>query len=179
MCFFLTIGVAGDSADSAELAVPRGFALSQVENKSILSKLPKNYRTFVLTSGMCSCDLYRRRTQRSEDPTEFLRRKYRKKGWSEARVDRAIDQASTHAAARGKTQFVGLRPDAAEIVANFAHVAGRVVLIVHFYGGDVEQETISVGDSRSVSSHEFVASPFPFDEDELIWVIDSERCCHA
>jgi hypothetical protein len=120
---------------------------------------------------MCSCGLYHRQTERGKNPSEYLRRKYKKKGWSNARIERAISQSTKHRRAHGRIAFVGLHPDAAAIVADIAHQSGRVAVIAHFYNGDVEQEQINLGKPRSVTSSELLAGSFSFDEDELIWVL--------
>jgi hypothetical protein len=171
MCYFLTLGVPAKCADVMNSTAPRGFALNLVQNQSVLAQLPPDFRTYHLTSGMCSCDLYRRHSKRAEDPSEFLRRKYRKKGWSDSRIERAVEQSSKHA--KHKKPFVGLRPDAATIVGELARKTGRVAVIAHFYHGDTEQEAIRLGPVRSVTNEELLAARIPFDEDELIWVTDS------
>jgi len=172
MCYFLTLGVPAKSADIMTSAAPRGFAIGLVQNRSVLAQLPPEFRTYLLTSGMCSCALYRRRSKRTEDPSEFLRRKYRKKGWSDSRIERAVEQASK-AKARNESPFVGLRADVATIVAEIAHQTGRVAVIVHFYNGDTEDEMLTLSTARSFAAFELLTSSFPFDEDELIWVTGS------
>ena len=96
--------------------------------------------------------------------------KYKKKGWSNARIERAIDQTVKQRHAKGKSSFVGLRPDVATIVADIARQAGRVAVIAHWYSGNTEEETITLSAHRSIADDDLVAGSFPFDEDELIWV---------
>lgn len=173
MCYFLTLGVAAKCADVMKNAAPRRYALDLVQNQSVLAQLPSEFQTYVLTSGMCSCGLYNRATKRAADPGEFQRRKYRKKGWSQARIERAITQAAKHAEAAERKSFVGLHPEAAAIVTDIAKRAGRVAVIVHFYNGDLETESFTLRPSRSITGAELLNSSFPFDEDELIWVTNS------
>ena len=173
MCYFLTLGVPAKFAAVMQDAAPRGYALGLVQNRCVLAQLPADFRTFLLTSGMCSCGLYQRKAKRFENPTEYQRRKYREKGWSEARIERAISQAAKHAETAGRNSFVGLHPEAAAIVTDIAERAGRVAVVVHFYNGDLETESFTLRPSRSITGAEFLNSAFPFDEDELIWVTNS------
>ncbi len=174
MCYFLTLGVPGKSAHFMSSAAPRGFALGLSENKSVLSQLPVDFRTYLLTSGMCSCGLYHRQTKRGTNPSEFLRQKYKQKGWSNARIERAIDQTTKQRQGKGKISFVGLRPDVATIVTDIARQAGRVAVIAHWYGGNTEEETITLSAPRSIADDDLAARSFPFDEDELIWVMGTK-----
>jgi hypothetical protein len=145
MCFFLTIGVPADNASRLEDAIPRGLAVHPVANPSILRMLPAGYRTFVLTSGSCSCDLYRAPTPAigaTEDHAAKLRRKYARRGWSEAKIQRALAQAAVRP--EPEEPFVGLRPDVRQLLARLVEEIGELALVNHWYNGDVETEEFEV-----------------------------------
>lgn len=146
MCFFLTIGVPGGDVAVLEAAVPRGLAVSLIENQSVLRRLPADYRTYVLISGMCSCGLFmepaRAKKHTAETHAAKLRRRYAKLGWSQAKVERAVAQAS--ARPEPEQEFVGLRPDVRELLADVAEQVGALALVVHWYDGLIDTEKFEI-----------------------------------
>jgi hypothetical protein len=137
MCFFLTIAVPEEHADQMFDTFGPGFHLGPTANESVLSALPARYTARVLTSGGCSCDLYvRSGTADDANPSEHLRRKYAKRGWSDAKIARAVEQATQ---AKPLT-FSGLRKDVIEQLGTLCAAAGGVAVVVHWYTGDVERE---------------------------------------
>jgi hypothetical protein len=147
MCFFVTIGIPDGGAADVEESVPRGFALDRVANRSVLAKLPAHYRTYLLTTGGCSCALFSESASRvnvaAEDHATQLRRKYAKRGWSEAKVERAIAQAASKLDIN-EQRFVGLRSDACELLATFAERVGALAIVVHWYDGPLDTEKFAV-----------------------------------
>src|SRR3954470_11273974 len=113
MCYFVTVAVPVEQAAALEKSIPRGLALHPVAPGSILRVLPAGYRAYVLTSGMCSCELFRApeppANEGRRESAARLRRKYAKRGWSDAKAARALAQAASHATP--EQTFVGLRPD--------------------------------------------------------------------
>src|SRR5262245_19998354 len=114
MCFFLTIAVPAKHVDRIGEMFGRGFQSYQSLNATITAALPPDHVAYHVTSGMCSCDLYARPNSRPDsDPMVHLRRKYEKRGWSESKIARAIEQteASRSKSARAAS---GLRADVVE-----------------------------------------------------------------
>jgi hypothetical protein len=143
MCDFLTLGLPRSAVALARQQFGRGFALPPTANPDILRELPCSYGAVLVTSGMCSCNLDTRPghswpPQPSEDA---VRAKYRARGWSEAKIDRAVQ------AARGRAprqSFSGLRPDVASGVVRLAQGGVSVALVVHEYSGLVETERLTL-----------------------------------
>ena len=146
MCFFLTIAVPEAHAERMQETfggVGGGFELRAMTNVSVLSALPSRFAARFLTLGGCSCDLYARPRASHEtdaDAEAHLRRKYAKRGWSEAKIARAIEQTSATAGARTATS--GLREDVIELLLALCDAAGSVAVFVHWYSGDVNDERI-------------------------------------
>src|SRR4029077_12012849 len=94
----------------------------------------------------CSCDLFRRPASSNKETAEThaddLRRKYAKRGWSQAKVERAVTQAS--ARPQPEEPFIGLRPDVRELLADLAEEVGELAIAVHWYNGDIETEKFNV-----------------------------------
>src|SRR4051794_15015277 len=111
MCFFLTISVPEKYFDRIPEAFGHGFELRPAENTSLLAALPSRHVAYVLASGGCSCDLYAC-PKSSDQAREHLRRKYAKRGWSDGKIARALEQAAHQQQKRSKrVAFSGLRDD--------------------------------------------------------------------
>jgi hypothetical protein len=167
MCFFLTIAVPAGCAGEFEAAIPRGLAALPCDNRSLQSQLPRDFSTFLLTSGGCSCDLFRRNSVElpSPDP-ERLRKRYEKRGWSAAKIERALKDAShSH---RALSSFVGLRADVRDLLAELVARHGEVAVVVHFYHGDVDAERFEPLPKAHWSVAEMRSSDNAIREDEIV-----------
>lgn len=134
MCYFITVGLAEDKAEFLERHVPRGFHIAAIENASVLQQMGQGFRTYLLTSGGCSCDLFTESSRSSEeDKRQRLRHKYERMGWSAARIERALEQ---RAKSRGAASSPGLRIDVQRFLGQLAEVAGQVAVVAHWYGGE-------------------------------------------
>lgn len=82
-----------------------------------------------ITSGMCACDLY----QPSEKPPKLdqMRKRYLKKGWSEAKIERALQSRQSKPLKRR-----GLRNDMKLWFSKCALVTGTLHFGVRWVDGD-------------------------------------------
>lgn len=98
----------------------------------------------VTERGNCGCGLYRLEDDDSDsEPTweeelEQRRKRYRAKGWGEAKIRRALE-AVEHSAKhidRGREPFTGLRPDVGAVIERAAALDPAMELLVHMADGD-------------------------------------------
>ena len=170
MCYFIALGVPA-TADSRLLdEFGRGFMLLPTSSASICRALPSAFKARLLTSGMCSCDLYvKPGIQPPETPTEELRTRYRKRGWSEVKIDRAVSQATAKSEIV-QPAFSGLRADVAAGVVAVAQSEGSIALVVHWFSGDVETEGFAVSPGPRLRGADFYAAAESLPADTLVWV---------
>jgi hypothetical protein len=168
MCFFLTIAVPSQHADRISEAFGRGFQISASTNPSVAAALPARYEARLVTSGMCSCGLYARpNSVERADPATHLRRKYEKLGWSEAKIERAIEQAAA-SASKSNPPNSGIRADVIKRLGTLCHAAGSVAILVHFYNGDVESERLTLGQPIYCGCDDLAARAQTLDEDQVL-----------
>jgi hypothetical protein len=168
MCFFLTIAVPAKHVDDIVGTFGRGFQTHHSVNAAVSAALPEGYVAHVLTSGMCSCDLYARPGGAAADsPADHLRRKYEKRGWSEAKIVRALKQAE---AAQSKSQrpICGVRADVVERLQSLCQSGGGVALLVHWYNGDIDTERFSPSGPESCRCDELPARAQELREDVVV-----------
>jgi hypothetical protein len=169
MCYFITLGLPTTAENLARDEFGRGFMLLPTSNPSIRQVLPASFQALLLTSGMCSCDLYAKPGARSaERSTDGLRARYRKRGWSDAKIHRAVQASS-----KGRTTpvaFSGLRADIAAGVVSIVRAGVSIVWVVHWYSGDVEAESFTLNGGPRYRGPAFQAAAESLPADTLIWV---------
>lgn len=88
--------------------------------------------------------LYARpRSPLSGNREQRLRRKYAKRGWSEAKIERAIAEAGVEE--QVAMSFSGLAPVVVEGLQALCASAGEAAVVVHWYRGDTESAGLSLG----------------------------------
>src|SRR5688500_7852026 len=111
MCFFVTLAVPSQYVDRIGEVFGRGFQTHSTANPSVMAGLPAGYAARLITSGMCSCDLYGRpHSAEAPDSAAHLRRKYEKRGWSETKIKRALEQVTAKESKTNRAQS-GFRSD--------------------------------------------------------------------
>jgi hypothetical protein len=145
--------------------LPRGVVAAPASDSAVAARVGERYDTLFITSGGCSCDLFRgaRDGQPGRDP-EAMRRKYQKLGWSAAKIERALASNASHGSSTRR--FLGLRADVRDWMACVAERVGEVVVIAHWFGGSVD-EAFDVAPGPSVSPRDFRTGNPPVKPDEL------------
>ena len=167
MCYFITVGLAEDKAESLERHVPRGFHIAAIENASVLQQMGHGLRAYLLMSGGCSCDLFAEPSRVSEEEErQRLRHKYERMGWSAARIERALEQ---RAESREAASSPGLRTDVQRFLGQLAEGVGQVAVVVHWYGGeDVQEARLHCRQGMVVSPEIALAGKLELKADEIV-----------
>ncbi len=159
MCYFITIAVPKNKAENFEKTVPRGLHIGATSNRTLKNHLPDDVSLYLVMSGGCSCDLFSENSKgiRNDDLEEHvakLRRKYQKKGWSEAKTERAIAQAMKGATSSAGKEKSGLRFDVREFLAGLLNDMKEIGVFVQWYGGNVESEDVIVKQGPKISGYQ-------------------------
>jgi hypothetical protein len=169
MCYFITLAVPQRHAAVVGETAPRGLTIYSTANRSLRESLPADHETFLITSGMCSCGLYPAPSA-AEQPAsreEHLRQAYAGRGWSQAKIDRAVAQSLAHKK-QGSPRFVGYRADVVEFVRAIVTQTSVAALLAHFYDAGVEDARIVVGKPLGITPDRLAqAAPDP---DQWLWI---------
>ena len=148
MCYFLTIGVRADGAVliDGKHERPRHvcrLTIAPAFNPSVASLFPRGDRLFWVVCGMCSCDLYPPGGISKHTNFDRERNKYSAKGWSEAKIDRAMKAklAPRLTVARPRRNDTP-RELLHDLLINLSARDGGVRIFAHFYKGDQNEEKI-------------------------------------
>lgn len=151
MCHFLTIAVPEKTVPEVPGKFRQKIHFTAHRNRSVTEHAPADWTSFTATSEGCSCDFYRA-SDDSSDHRSKLAKKYRKKGWSETKIQRALENLKV-----APTRTAGLRDDIVDLTTELAHAFGQVRLSLHWYSGDIETEKFVLRDAGQVTLQDFRA----------------------
>ncbi len=164
MCSIVYVGVSGYRGDAMQLFMQAGFKTASISNPTA-GALPGSIR-FEVTVGGCSCALYSGGEVTTAKDPDQLRRKYEKKGWSAAKIDRALASATrSHTTPQldprdHRSQFVSA-------VKALVEGGGYVTLLAHFFDGSFSAPFAILGSTR-IELGEYAKTRNSFPEDSLV-----------
>ena len=170
MCYFITIAVDEKHESTLKQKLRSSFRLSPSENPYIKARLKPQDVSFVMADGMCACGLFRQpQLVENEDREEKLRLKYskpkyKKLGWTEAKIERAIADILSKPA----NEFSGLRADLRWQLCDLVADVGRVLILVHFYSGDTETDEVQIKSTKAITCEDLRDNDAIVDEDSLV-----------
>ena len=165
MCYFVTVGVPAQSAARVSEAFGPDLRIGPTANPSVLAALPYGFTAHLVTNGHCSCNLYGkpRSTADEQAAAQHLRQKYAKKGWSEAKFARAMAQVP-------RDRLFGLSADLVPRLQALCEVTGFVAVVVHWFSGGVEDESLTLTRGLAAGSADLPARAAALVEDEVLYV---------
>lgn len=158
MCDFITGILAGSfELDKVKiLADPFSIVLIPIENRSVAKFLKPGEFYFYMTKGPCACgtDLcgYKEEVQSIEKAFSHLdqkEKKYRKKGWGNAKIERWRSQQILHRRSGDEPLKVYPGADCIRFTEFFKTLfektkVSKVGLLLHFYSGGLSSEKIDL-----------------------------------
>ena len=118
-----------------------------------LSSETFNFPVVIVGTSMCSCALF------SRGSDESVYEKYRRKGWSKAKIERAManrKKANLHA---------GIHPEVRRWLADAATETGEAYLFIHWDSDELKYEC-----QISMSPEELREQTVPVKEEQLIHI---------
>jgi hypothetical protein len=140
MCTFLAIAVPGADLAAVRALCPRGLHVEPCQNRSVARIVGPGFLPYWLTSGQCSCDIAPADTSGEDEPEtaklhqERLRRRYESRGWSPAKIERAIADAVVAAGRR----YRGIGDDLAAFLGSLVRRFGQLRLLAHVFDGPLD-----------------------------------------
>ncbi|HEV7764362.1 MAG TPA: hypothetical protein VGQ76_05135 [Thermoanaerobaculia bacterium] len=152
MCDFVIAACRSTDLPAARALLRSPFHMQPIVNASIAALLPADWETFTLTDGTCSCEMYSDSGAENPRPSiedriatfraKHAKPKFRKQGWSDAKIERAVEQMRQDVTPSWHAEFDGLRIDVRRALAELARMTKSVALLVHPFSGSVDTETI-------------------------------------
>lgn len=143
MCRFVTatLPVDADHAALEAIAQRHGRRLMPISNPSIDRQIGPELRHYLTTPGHCDCDvpLGRRPHERAKDPDEAAQR-LRRKGWSAAKIERALAQQQDRRAQRVVESTAPWLAFIRDMLTQTKNT--RLGLLLHYYSGALDADIV-------------------------------------
>jgi hypothetical protein len=171
MCQLVTIGI--DKAFGSALPefgnAREGFAVNLSRNPTLAKIFPPNDLRLEITVGGCSCGLFTTRATDAEviDREQLDRRRYKRQGWSSAKIERAI-QASRAAQSRDQRGENAHR--FRDAILAVLERTPSVRIFAHMYRGSFETEPVLSKGRAALTRAAYRANHGAIPEDVLVEV---------
>jgi hypothetical protein len=90
MCVFIAVAVAKYGGDAAKSFRDRNLIAEPIPAE-FNAPLPADGSTLLITDGHCACSIFPGMSAQKEFDAEEERRRYRRKGWTRVKIERAIE----------------------------------------------------------------------------------------
>jgi len=159
MCWYITLAVRNSAADKVRALAHAVSAISISESSgtTACSLFERSAVTFSATQGGCSCSLVPSEPQAGAGAH---REKLERKGWSRAKVERAI-ASSSEANARHAKEISEAERCFREFVAKVLNECAEVQLYRHMYRGSFVTERLPVPVVSHITREQFLSGGFP------------------
>ena len=165
MCWLIFAGIRG-SKDPAAAFKSRGYVVEASRNP--VCTQVGTPEVLAVSDGHCACALYIPTQRHVGEDTLLMRARYRRKGWSEAKIERAV-KARCDAADR-KAAMLANRNQFPATIAALVESGAEVALLAHFFDGPFDEPFEILG-RHELDLAEFMASGGKFPEDELTVIV--------
>ncbi len=167
MCWYITMSVPRTHTSLVE-RIAKNHPEVEVRlspDTTAAALCPGGNAVYLVTRGGCSCDICLAVSPPDTTDTERHRAKLKNKGWSHAKIERAISEGSFT-----KGRNASLRADSFQIVVNafralVSDIAATspLTLFRHMYRGAIATEQLPTVVASSLPVADFSASHFPPD----------------
>ena len=164
MCRIVMIAIGKYRGDATAGFRAAGFSADPATNPAAAA-LPPDAVHLAITTGGCSCDFYHGDVFPRTDP-RVLQRRYERKGWSQAKIDRAL--AARREATQSRELTLAQRFTA--IVGGLTSDGARITLLAHDFRGSFD-EPFEITGSTELPLTYYLRSQNEFPEDRLVSLI--------
>ncbi len=156
MCHYLSVCLPDARRDDFPGVRDWGFGIAPQVNLSLLSHFPEGWSAYTVTSGLCSCGFFEKPGALERQIEKFREKhqkpKYRKQGWTEGKINRAIEDLRN----KPRLSPSGLRRDVREFLAHFGATIPGFSFYLHWYRGDTATESLPVLETLVLSPQELL-----------------------
>lgn len=143
MCRFVTATLPADADHAALAAIAQrhGRRLLPISNPSIDRQIGPGLRHYLTTPGHCDCDVLigRRLRERAKDTDAAIQR-LRRKGWSEAKIERALAQQQGKRAQRVVESTAPWLAFTRDMLSQTKNT--QMGLLMHHYSGALDADIV-------------------------------------
>lgn len=166
MCWLIFAGVSGYRGDPARVFKARGY-VAEVSRNPACDQMDCA-EVLTVRDASCSCSLYIPTQRYVGENTALMRARYRRKGWPDGKVERAVKVrcSSDQKRAASRPGVLNVFP---AMVAELVEAGAQVSLLAHDFEGSFE-EHFAVRARRTLTLTQYLENGGAFPEDELVTI---------
>jgi hypothetical protein len=164
MCWLIFAGIRGGKEPVAVFK-SRGYVAEASRNPTCAHMGTPD--VFAVSDGHCACALYIPTQRHVGEDTQLMRARYRRKGWTNDKIERAVKARC--AAAEQRLAMRANRNLFPAAIAALVESGAEVALLAHYFEGSFDQP-FPISIRRELGLAEFMTSGGKFPEDELIFI---------
>jgi len=161
MCYLISVSAFGFGGSVPERFRAYRLFATPTRNPTVLHAL--GGAPYDVTDGHCACSFYvaSAAVDRVEAKINSARERYEKAGWSQAKIDRALEAKSRSHSRRARAPAL----DFPGAIGALIRAGADVRLLCHFYAGRFDEEVFDVASAitMALDSPAFQRSLFPTD----------------
>ena len=161
MCWFVTIAVPHSyiaALDRACAVHQHALGFRRLQDTPTTRVFPRGTTCVQVTAGGCSCGLYPEPARDDASKLDKERAKLEAKGWSQAKVARALE-AKAESAARPNPRHAAVAGFNA-LVGSLVDAVGTVHLHAHFHNGDQDAAEVAPVATAALALEDLLRSGF-------------------
>ena len=163
MCWLIFAGIRGHRGDPAAVFKARGYTAEVASNPTCGQMGTPS--VLEVTDGHCACSLYIPTQRYLGEDTQLMRARYRRKGWPDGKIERAVKARCAAAEKRAAARHAD-RNKFPSVIEQLVESGAEVWLLAHFFDGAFD-EPFPVHTRRKMMLTEFMSNGGTFQEDEL------------
>jgi len=167
MCHLITIGITGGPDNPTDFFREQGLHAEAAVNPHVRAGMPNGAVVLDVTDEGCSCSIFGGVADGVVFDTAAERARYARKGWSPAKIARAIESKQ---AAHGRRKVHSKAEQFCLSVEALARAGSQIALISHNYSGLFASEVVSIGAQVRLPLQTFLHTRGAFPENTLVIV---------
>jgi len=166
MCWLIMVGVRRLRGDAAAVFHEHGYVAAPATNPNRVH-FGDDAVKLAVSDGHCACAIFVGDRSREPPDVERLRQGYRRKGWSQGKVERAVQaRVAAHESRERRRSNASPFPG---VVSTLVDAGAEVSLLAHFFSGSFDDPFPVVGRERLARS-DFVARHGEFPADTVVTI---------
>jgi hypothetical protein len=150
-----------------------GYEVSENNNQILAKATPEGY-TWLWISNLhtCACYLFEPKRDLEKELEEELakaQKKYKKRGWTETKINRAVEELKNRISSRKSSIPVGLTVRLYEAIKNLVKEQRQCFFYVSWVYGDPDKEVFTIVDVKNFEILSETRMPFELYEENVLY----------
>jgi hypothetical protein len=149
-----------------------GYEVSDNTNPTLANAIPKDYNWLWISTSICACNLFAPKWDVEKEIEEKIakaQRKYKKRGWTESKVNRAVEELKSRISSRASSMPVGLSVPIYEGLKSLVEQQKQCFFYVSWVYVDPNKEVFSILGVKNFQILSETSTPSELNEENVLY----------